>query len=108
MWEFHDGYYLSKGVDLHRLVLELDPDRLMNLFEVIIFEDTMENAKTDDERSKSRTKLINLRERGTIEYEHGWTNDDTNWQPDRAKPKPMPTYTEPTDTGYPGLEAPVG
>lgn len=72
----------------------------------------------DDERIKFRSYMKRLRRGGTISREeifgpdedmshsvpqvqnNGWTNDAPNRQP--------PRYIEPTESGYPGLEPPVG
>lgn len=72
----------------------------------------------EDGRIKFRNHMKKLRQGGTISMEeiygpsadspsearpqtnNGWTNDAPTRQP--------PKYVEPTDSGYPGLEPPVG
>jgi len=103
-WEYLDGRYLVRGVDLLDLIdkYDNDPERVFNLLDSIVTDFIVETSEVQV-RKTMRDRLHYLRKTGTID--EGWSNDEDHRQPDRERyPEPI----IPTDTGYPGLEPPVG
>lgn len=112
-----------QGVDLVGLCEELEASRVVSLLEAIILEDIIRKEGSKDSiRAKLVSGFNKMRHGGTMDTEDLISDSDIENVAPRPDPrqtqvrtpappagvKPMPRYTQPTDKGYPGLEAPVG
>lgn len=72
---------------------------VFSFIEHAIMELALQDAQTED-------ALTNMRTQFKRQIKDSWMDSGTS---DRDRVKPMPTnYIQPDETGYPGLEAPVG
>lgn len=96
-WEYYDGRYLLKGVDLYELLSSLDSNRAFNLIDTIVADEIIENDQSSGTLREIRIKINKIH--GKMGKAHSAAES--------SKMVP-PTYVEPTDQGYPGFLPPLG
>ena len=94
-WDFFYGEYLLKGIDLEEKFEQVDALSALNMIEYIVADYLTRNSMNEGTDTLVRSKIRSL-----------YSDDDSESKHD-SKQQP-PQYIEPTEFGYPGLDAPVG
>lgn len=114
-WDRLDGYYLLKGIDLAEVISNLPADRAMSVLESVFFEEAAKDLQyEDDRRTLLKSHLRVLKKGGTMSMDDYAGDRPHDLRPSHSagrttsNPRQPPKYIQPTDQGYPGLEAPLG
>lgn len=112
-WDFIDGLYLSRGVNLIEVFGEVGPVRMFNVIDSILIEEGLRHGETDGAIEKSRTavlKVYNSSQTNQPDYSENWGEPPVEGvRSDPARPaKNFIPQIAPTEAGYAGLEPPVG
>lgn len=94
-WNFFDGHHLSVGVDVEAL----PADRFMHALENWFIQDSVHTAEYVKARDNSRAKLMQAYNGANAEHS-GVASDDFTQLPYE--------YTQQSETGFEGLEPPMG
>lgn len=101
-WPFIDGQLLVRGIDLEELFEDLPADRMMNVLDTILVDDSIAGSMVEGGIEKIRTTVLSI-------Y-NGKQSEPSSYDPSSPRaPKPAHVYTQFDDDGLvSGLEPPLG
>lgn len=102
-WQFIDGRYLLQNVDLRKLLQELDGDRAFDVIDSILVDELLSGVDVEGGIEKVRTNILSVYNGNRI---RGSSNDNAGGMIPREQ-QPI-AWTEQTEDGFAGLEAPLG
>lgn len=111
-WDFIDGLYLSKGVDLIEVFQEVNAIRAFNVIDALLIEEALRDGKVEGQIEKIRTAILGVYNSNSAEETSLYTEEElNNMEGTRSDPsRPAKAYiptVEPTDAGYPGMLPPL-
>lgn len=103
-YPYHRGELLLRGIDIIELLEEVTDEAAIDILKTIVSQDIMKENQTDGALHKSRA-IIN----GIMGEEVDLDDVETYSYSSNGKPSDglHQNYIEPTESGYPGLEAPL-
>lgn len=101
-----DGYYRLQNVDLYRLLCRLNAGSAFNIIDTVVLDESVRDGGHEDPRHKMKAVITNLY--GKIRAEDSSNDEDFDDYVGSSSAMQPHGYLEADESGFPGLEAPMG